>query len=137
MKTLRHILLFALFATLFAGCKTTSTGPIISTPSPSIDQDIIGSWEGCDGRVITFAKEGNEIIGRYIKLGGLERYKFTLNEEGYRLTWQSAGNYTGTVKWQNPSGNETWKKVSITINNNAYKDSTSDPCSKEMKRVEL
>ncbi|APY12214.1 hypothetical protein BWZ22_13705 [Seonamhaeicola sp. S2-3] len=105
--------------------------------SPTIDQDIMGSWEGCDGRVITFTKEDDKVIGRYTKLGGLEKYKFTLNEVGYRLKEQSVGNYIGTVKWQNLSGKETWKKVIVSIENNIYADNQSDACSKEMKRVEL
>lgn len=120
---------------LFTACKTSSTGSMIS--SPTIDQDIMGSWEGCDGRVITFTKEDNKVIGRYTKLGKLEKYKFTLNEVGYRLKEQSVGNYTGTVKWQNLSGNETWRNVTVTIENNIYTDNQSDACSKEMKRVEL
>lgn len=131
MKTITYILLLA----LFTACKTSSTGSMIS--SPTIDQDIMGSWEGCDGRVITFTKEDNKVIGRYTKLGKLEKYKFTLNEVGYRLKEQSVGNYTGTVKWQNLSGNETWRNVTVTIENNIYTDNQSDACSKEMKRVEL
>ncbi|AEM71780.1 hypothetical protein Murru_2754 [Allomuricauda ruestringensis DSM 13258] len=132
MKTLKRIIL-AIFATFFAGCKVTSVEPMISTPS--IDRNIIGSWEGCDGRVITFTNENNEIIGRYTKLGGLERYMFNIDEIGYKLTEQKPGTYFGTVKWQSLSGNETWKKVTVTIENNVYTDNQSDACSKEMERV--
>lgn len=132
MLNLKNILLFSVCLTLWTGCKTTSTAPVVSP----VNQNIIGSWEGCDGRVITFTEEENaEITGRYTKLGGLGKYKFTLNEIGYRLTQQSPGNYTGTVKWQDLSGNETWKKVSITIENDVYTDNSSDSCSQEMKRV--
>ncbi len=134
MKTLNIVLFFCAYITLNTACKTTSINLI--TPEP--DQDIIGSWEGCDGRVVKFSKKDNDkIVGHYMGLGRLDKYKFTLNEEGYRLSQQSSGVYKGLVKWKTVSGEETWEEVTITVENNIYKDSGSDSCSKEMKRINV
>ena len=137
MRAQNYYILLAISLAILSGCKA------ISVNSSAVDNSIIGSWEGCDERIITFTKEENptadgkdgEIIGRYTKLGKLERYKFTQNEIGYKLTEQGPGLYIGTVKWQDPNGNETWKKVSITIEDSTYKSDGSDRCSEEMKRV--
>lgn len=128
MNKLKIAFLFSVFLILLANCKTTS---VLITKN-----DIVGTWEGCDGRQIVFSEntEG-EIIGHLAKLGKLERYKFTLNEEAYRVKKQSHGVYTGVVKWQNLNGKETWEKVTITIENDVYTDDGSDSCSKEMKRI--
>ena len=77
----------------------------------------------------------DSIIGRYTKLGGLKTYKFTVDEIGYKLVEDSPGNYSGLVKWQNLSGRETWKAVTVHIENNTYRDNSSDPCSKKITRI--
>ncbi|MEE1964204.1 hypothetical protein V1387_16045 [Allomuricauda taeanensis] len=126
-------ILFLVFATIFwQGCKTISS----SIPATTMDKDIVGSWEGCDGRVVTFTKQkSGEIIGRYTHLGGLGEYRFTQDEIGYKVAQKELGTYTGLVKWRNATGEVTWKKVMITIEDNVYKDNNSDGCSKEMKRI--
>ena len=116
---------------IWVGCK--SVGPVAT----STNYGIIGSWEGCDGRVVTFSTDENgEIIGRYTKLGGLGRYKFTLNEVGFHLLQQNPGTYVGQVKWRNTVGTETRKDETIIVENNILKTSSSDDCSKELIRVE-
>ncbi|MDC7995314.1 hypothetical protein [Altibacter sp. HG106] len=132
MRTKILLMVVLLSIVLLGSCKSTSTAPLMGA---NTNTNIIGSWEGCDGRVVTFFEEDSEIIGRYTELGGLTRYRFTENEVGYRLTEQQPGQYLGMVKWQDQSGNETWKKVSITIKNNTYNDNSSDNCSKDMKRI--
>jgi len=113
-------------------CKSTSS---VHLPSAA-ETSILGSWEGCDGRVITFRRgPGGEILGRYSELGGLERYRFTQDEVGYRIREKTPGTYEGKVKWQNTQGSETWKTVAITIQNNEYSDNSSDPCSNYMTRI--
>jgi hypothetical protein len=132
MKPFVPILIFAFCITLWSGCKTQSVGTGIS----NINTDIVGSWEGCDGRVVTFTKEENgEIYGRYTQLGGLKKYNFSQDEIGYQVVKQSLGTYTGSVKWRSTTGTETWKKVTITIEGDTYKDDSSDGCSKNMKRI--
>ena len=49
-------------------------------------EPLIGSWKGCDGRVIEFKPEGGELIGRYTALGGLGACAFSIGEVGYRAT---------------------------------------------------
>ena len=133
MKTFGQILILICCCTLWTGCKTQSIGTPVSNPN----RDIIGSWEGCDGRVITFSRdEDGEITGHYSQLGELEKYNFSQDEIGYKVTQQSAGTYTGLVKWRSTAGAETWKKVTITIEGGSYKDNSSDGCSKNMKRLE-
>ena len=151
MKVFKSVLLLAISCTLWSSCKTTATAPISSS---SNHNNIIGSWEGCDGRIITFSKtkplatpsssetkhnkrltKKDSIIGRYSKLGGLTRYQFTQNEIGYKLIEKSRGHYTGMVKWQDLSGTETWKEVTIHVDNDTYRDDNSDSCSKVIKRI--
>lgn len=134
MKMLKIIFFSGLYLFLSVSCKTVSVKPVIS----NTDQNIIGYWEGCDGRVVKFTKnEDNSIVGHYEKLGELYKYKFAVNEEGYRLNQQNPGVYKGLVKWKTISGEETWKEVTITIENDIYKDNGSDGCSKEMKRIDI
>lgn len=143
MRFSRNILFLLVTFPIWIACKTTTTAPI---GGPSVNNDIIGSWEGCDGRVITFTKkeprmpnnqrtQKDSIIGRYTKLGGLKTYKFTVDEIGYKLVEDSPGNYSGLVKWQNLSGRETWKAVTIHVQGDTYRDDNSDNCSKEIKRI--
>lgn len=133
MRTLKNILLFSLYLAICMGCKTTYMPKKLSSTS----ENIIGFWKGCDDRIIAFSKDQNgDIVGRYIQIGGLAKYKFVINEVGYRITEQSPGIYTGTVKWRDNNGNESWKKVTISIKNNTYRDDSSDPCSKEMTKVD-
>jgi hypothetical protein len=131
MKFVKKLMIFVFASVFLVNCKSVS--PSIEVPSKS--QSIIGSWVGCDGRVVTFKENDGKYIGRYTALGNLETYKFTKDEIGYEVIRQSLGNYSGKVKWKDTSGNESWKTVNITIENNVYSDSGSDRCSKEMKRV--
>jgi len=96
---------------------------------------LLGSWRGCDGRVVTFVYEGGEYIGRYTSLGGLAPYHFTLNEVGYRARQQPDGRYVGQVKWRWTSGASQWRPNVITISGNSYRDSGSDSCSTAMSRL--
>ncbi len=130
MYLTKKIVLLACCSLLWMSCKTVS-----STGTPAAET-IIGSWEGCDGRVVTFSSEENgEIVGRYSKLGGLARYGFEVNETGYKLRRRAAGTYAGTVKWRTTSGSVSWKKVTVSIQGDTYLDDSSDSCAKEMTRV--
>ncbi|MHA7832701.1 MAG: hypothetical protein ACX93O_16520 [Flagellimonas sp.] len=130
-KKFKFIVLLSLSLGIWAGCK--SVNPIVTSTNP----DIIGSWEGCDGRVVTFyTNENGEIEGSYSKLGGLGRYKFTLDEVGFHLSQQNRGTYVGQVKWRSTLGKETWKDETIIVEGNVLKTSSSDDCSKELTRVE-
>ena len=101
-----------------------------------INNSIIGSWEGCDGRVITFTQEGDSILGHYTKLNGLERFGFSQNEIGYKLIRESVGSYTGQVKWRAINIKEpTWRAVKVSIHENTYQDIGSDRCGREMTRI--
>jgi len=96
--------------------------------------DLLGSWVGCDGRVVTFTQEGGQYIGRYTALGGLGTYHFTPNEIGYKATQAADGTYVGQVKWRYTNGDHQWRPLKITIKGNQYSDEGSDGCSKNMKR---
>ncbi|WP_437399530.1 hypothetical protein [Flagellimonas lutimaris] len=131
VKKINFIVLLSLSLGIWVSCK--SINPIVT----STDPNIIGSWEGCDGRVVTFyTNENGEIEGRYSKLGGLGRYKFTLDEVGFHLSQKSPGTYVGQVKWRNTLGKETWKDETIIVKENVLETSSSDDCSKELTRVE-
>jgi hypothetical protein len=104
---------------------------VAATPSTQL----VGSWRGCDGRVVTFVNEGGGFVGRYTALGGLPRVGFTLNEIGYRARLQSAGRYVGDVKWRWPGGRQNWVSNTITISGNSYRDTGSDSCSRSMTRI--
>ncbi len=132
MKYVSKFIIFACATVLLANCKSVS--PTAEVPATS--QSIIGSWEGCDGRVVTFTKDDEgKYLGRYTALGRLGTYQFTKDEIGYEVMQKGTGTYTGRVKWKDTSGYESWRKVEITIENNVYSDSGSDRCSREMKRV--
>ena len=134
MKLAKLLILACCTAFLMTYCKSADT----VSETPSKDRSIIGSWKGCDGRVVTFSKDENdEIVGRYNALGRLGAYHFSENEIGYRVTLKAAGSYEGKVKWRSTSGDVSWKNVSIKIEDNTYTDSGSDNCSKEMKRIRL
>ncbi len=102
--------------------------------TPKNWDDLIGSWVGCDGRMVTFTLENGEYIGRYTKLGGLEPYHFKVNEIGYKAKRNLEGKYVGQVKWRWTSGKKRWSPNTITINGNKYTDSGSDSCSRKMDR---
>lgn len=126
----KQLLLLLALCILWNGCKTTTVG---ETP---VSKDIIGSWKGCDGRVITFQNEGNgEIVGRYTKLGNLGQYGFEESEIGYKVSQQQPGIYYGSVKWRSSNQNVSWKTITITIVGNSYEDNGSDSCAKEMDRI--
>ncbi|WP_036385317.1 hypothetical protein [Muricauda sp. MAR_2010_75] len=130
VKKIKFIPLIFISLLIFGSCKSVS--PVVS----STNTDIIGSWEGCDGRVVSFyTNENGEIEGRYSKLGGLGRFKFAVDEIGFFLTQTSTGVYTGKVKWRNTSGAATWRDETIVVENNILKTSGSDACGNEMTRV--
>ena len=130
VKKIKFIPLIFISLLIFGSCKSVS--PVVS----STNTDIIGSWEGCDGRVVSFyTNENGEIEGRYSKLGGLGRFKFAVDEIGFLLTQTSTGVYTGKVKWRNTSGAATWRDETIVVENNILKTSGSDACGNEMTRV--
>ncbi|RPG35625.1 MAG: hypothetical protein CBB72_005410 [Muricauda sp. TMED12] len=131
VNKIKFILFMSISLGIWVGCKS------VSPVATSTNYGIIGSWEGCDGRVVTFsADENGKITGRYTKLGGLGRYKFTLNEVGFHLSQESPGVYVGQVKWKNTNGKETWRDETIVVENNMLKTSSSDDCSKELAKVE-
>ena len=129
-KKIKFILILSISLGIWVGCKSVS--PTVT----STNTNIIGSWEGCDGRVVAFyANENGEIEGRYSKLGGLDRFKFTVDEIGFLLTQKSPGVYAGRVKWRNTTGTATWRDETIVVENNILKTSGSDACGNEMTRV--
>lgn len=97
--------------------------------------DIVGSWTGCDGRVIQFERSSGEFVGRYIALGRLTEYGFSANEIGYRAQETTSGTYEGQVKWRWTTGEEEWRTNTITISGDSYSDTNSDSCTKSMQRV--
>ena len=102
----------------------------------TIERGIIGSWQGCDGRVVTFSEEGDSIIGRYSELNGLERFGFSKNEIGYKLIKEGTNSFVGQVKWRAINIKQpTWRAVKATINGNTYQDKGSDRCGRDMTRV--
>lgn len=119
---------------LVLSCKSTG---LATAPAP-IEHSILGSWEGCDGRVVTFTREPDGLIlGHYSELGGLGKYGFTRLEEGYRIRRQGRGTYNGKVKWRDTNGNASWKNVEITIEiDNVFRSDGSDSCSAEMTRLD-
>lgn len=129
-KKRKFILVLSISFGIWVGCK--SVNPVVTSANTSI----IGSWEGCDGRVVSFyTNENGEIEGRYSKLGGLDRFKFTVDEIGFFLTQKSPGVYTGKVKWRNTAGAATWRDETIMVENDILKTSSSDDCSKELTKV--
>ena len=131
VKIIKFIVLLSLILGIGISCKS------ISPIATSTNTNIIGSWEGCDGRVVTFyTNENGEIEGRYSKLGGLGRFKFSLNEVGFRLSKKSPDIYVGQVKWRNTMGEATWKDETITVENRILKTTSSDDCSTELVKVE-
>lgn len=130
VKKIMFMLLVSICLGTWVCCKSVDS---VVTP---INTSIIGSWEGCDGRVVTFSRdESGKIIGHYTKLAGLVRYKFSENEVGFHLSKMAPGVYVGQVKWRNTSGKETWKKETILLENNILKTTSSDDCSKELTKI--
>jgi hypothetical protein len=103
----------------------------------SREYDLVGSWKGCDGRVVTFTLENCEYKGRYTNLSGrLRRFGFKEKELGYIITkMNEEGRYSGQVKWRFLNGESRWADTKITINGNKYTDDGSDSCSRTMARV--
>ena len=102
--------------------------------SSTHEDDLVGSWKGCDGRVVTFTLEDGQYIGRYTQLADLGKYHFTPNEIGYRAFKTQDGKYVGGVKWRSTSGQQEWRPTTITIKGGKYTDTGSDNCSKQMRR---
>jgi hypothetical protein len=103
----------------------------------SREYDLVGSWKGCDGRVVTFTLENGEYKGRYTNLSGrLRRFGFEEKELGYIIIkMNEEGRYSGQVKWRFLNGESRWADTNITINGNRYTDDGSDDCSRTMARV--
>ncbi|MEM8810166.1 MAG: hypothetical protein AAGF01_29450 [Cyanobacteria bacterium P01_G01_bin.38] len=97
--------------------------------------DLLGSWEGCDGRIVTFTLEDDQYVGRYTELGGLGWFHFTENEIGYTATQAVDGEYVGQVSWRSTSGTQAWHSNTIQIEGDQYFDTGSDACSTEMIRT--
>lgn len=108
----------------------------VKSKQPLVNQSILGSWEGCDGRTVTYTIENDQIIGRLTKLGNLATYGFKADEVGFILEDKTNGVYDGKVKWRyKDDEKEYWKNVTIKVEGNNYVDKGSDPCSKQMKRI--
>ncbi len=101
---------------------------------PPVSSDLLGIWQGCDGRQVTFTLEDGQYVGRYTALGGLGSYGFTLGEIGYRFTLQPDGSYVGDVEWRGSNFQE-WRPDKATVAGDRYRDTGSDGCSREMTRV--
>ena len=111
-------------------------GPPPQSPPPVQHANhILGSWQGCDGRIVTSTEEGGEFVGRYTALGGLGGFGFKINEVGYRLRLQSDGSFTGEVKWRWTDGRSQWRAMTASVSGDVYRDSGSDSCSRQMTRV--
>ena len=72
----------------------------VKSKQPLVNQSILGSWEGCDGRTVTYTIENDQIIGRLTKLGTLATYGFKVDEVGFMLENKTNGVYKGKVKWR-------------------------------------
>ena len=127
MKTLVPLFTIVIFLTTIA-CGTQKTQTVF-------DPAILGSWRGCDGRVVAFTVEDDKIIGRYENIGSLGTFGFTQNEIGYELSSKGNSTYEGRVKWGKSDHKKFWKPVIIKVTGNTYTDKGSDACSEKMKRV--
>ena len=128
----------ALLVAIAAICAVVSVS-VIHAQQAENGASLVGSWVGCDGRVVTFTHEGDEhtgqFVGKYTNLGGLGRFHFEADEVGYVATQRSANEYTGQVKWRSVDGNLYWKPNEITISGDNYFDNGSDPCARTMRRA--
>jgi hypothetical protein len=103
--------------------------------------DLLGIWQGCDGRKVEFTQEGDAFVGRYIALGNLGAYKFQVGEVGYRhrLLDSQAQTYQGQDKWRrsDPESTFYWRDSVIRMSADAdsFSDSGADQCSATMARV--
>ncbi|MCU7836753.1 MAG: hypothetical protein KZQ83_16075 [gamma proteobacterium symbiont of Taylorina sp.] len=90
---------------------------------------LIGSWEGCDGRVVRFSYNNGRYEGRYTELGGLAPYHFTEGELGFIAIKNSDGSYSVEVKWRWLSSPDRidWKPSTITVKGGT--DTGSGSCS--------
>jgi len=122
-----YIFLSLLFVIVVSSCG-------VQKPA-TMSSGIVGSWQGCDGRIVTFTQKGDSIIGRYTTLGGLERFGFAQDEIGHKLSSEEDGSYVGLVKWRAINIKQpTWRAVKVTINGNIYQDKGSDRCGRDMTR---
>jgi hypothetical protein len=127
MKTRHYFLLIGFFGLLM------SCG---SQKIAQVNDGILGSWEGCDGRVVTYTQIGDSIFGKYTVLARLKSVGFELDEVGYKLKKQQSGIYSGAVKWRTRGQSKVeWKPVQITLSGQSYTDKGSDSCSKVMNRT--
>ena len=102
---------------------------------PSPNQQLLGRWQGCDGRIVEFTETGGVLRGAYVALGGVGAYGFRLGEVGYEARQVSPGVYEGRVLWKGGSATPQWRPNRITIQGDDYGDTASDSCSRNMKRV--
>jgi TPR repeat protein len=116
------------FAPASASTPATASKPAVSP---------IGAWRGCDGRIVTFARDGSGIYGRYTALGGLGRFGFELGEISHRLRADSDGDggYSGEVKWRHVDGQMRWAPTRITIFDGVLTDSGADSCARTLQPV--
>ncbi len=103
--------------------------------SPLENQQLLGRWQGCDGRVVEFTEDRGVLRGAYIALGGLGTYGFRIGQAGYEARQVSPGLYEGRVLWMGAATTPQWRPNRITIQGDDYKDTGSDSCSQNMKRV--
>lgn len=96
---------------------------------------LVGSWQGCDGRVVTFTLRGETVAGRYIAMGRLGQYGFKLGDIGYEFKRHADGTYIGKVLWRGPGDRTEWRNSKITLHGDTLTDTGADSCSGTMTRV--
>lgn len=126
------ILRFILIALMISSCASKK----IVVKQAITPPNIIGSWKGCDERIVEFVKEEDSIFGICRRLGGLSAFGFQENEIGYKITHLGDGEYQGKVKWRFKDDTTVkWRNVKITIDNDTYTDQGSDKCGSKMTKV--
>lgn len=113
----------------------TGAGGASTSPVAGAGASIFGSWRACDGRMVAFAQEGAEIIGRYTAIGGLPSSLFSVGQVSHRLRPTGPGAYQGVVEHRYFDGRREWKDTVVTIAGDRYRDTGSDACSVDMTRL--
>ena len=135
-----QLLTFSIFDTDYRDNGGALSVQVIGTedtqpPPEQMSGELLGSWLGCDGRVVTFTLENGQYFGRYDNIGGLGSYGFQVGEIGFRAQRRPDGTYVGDVKWRWANGDFQWRENTITIKGDEYSDTASDSCSNRMTRL--
>lgn len=110
-------------------------GPSETMGATGSGASIFGNWRACDGRMVAFAQEGAEIIGRYTAIGGLPASLFSVGQMSHRLRPTGPGAYQGVVEHRFFDGRREWRDTVVAIDGDRYRDTGSDACSVDMTRI--